>query len=61
MQGLCTWLSDRHHAWRDTVKGISTDGFTGLKTATTEELADSIPVLGPFHVTHLVDEALDQC
>ena len=37
------------------------DGFTGFKTATTEELPDATPVLDPFHVVRLAGDALDQC
>ncbi len=37
------------------------DGFTGFKTATTEELPDATPVLDPFHVVRLAGETLDQC
>jgi Transposase len=35
---------------RDTV---AMDGFTGFKTATTEELPDAVPVMDPFHVVRL--------
>ena len=37
------------------------DGFTGFKTATTEELPDAITVMDPFHVVRLAGDALDQC
>ena len=37
------------------------DGFTGFKTATTEELPDAVAVLDPFHVIRLAGDALDQC
>ena len=37
------------------------DGFTGFKTATTEELPDATPVLDPFHVVRLAGDALDRC
>ena len=37
------------------------DGFTGFKTATTEELPDAVPVLDPFHVVRLAGDALDRC
>ena len=36
------------------------DGFTGFKTATTEELPDTTAVMDPFHVVRLAGEALDQ-
>lgn len=41
------------------------DGFSGFKTATTEELPDAapsiIPVMDPFHVVRLAGDALDRC
>jgi len=37
------------------------DGFTGFKTATTEELPQATAVMDPFHAVRLAAEALDQC
>lgn len=37
------------------------DGFTGFKTATTEELPDAVPVMDPFQVVRLAGDALDRC
>ena len=37
------------------------DGFTGFKTATSEELPDAVAVMDPFHVVRLAGDALDQC
>jgi transposase len=37
------------------------DGFTGFKTATTEELPDAVTVMDPFHVVRLAGDALDRC
>ena len=37
------------------------DGFTGFKTATTEELSSAVPVMDPFHVVRLAGDALDRC
>ncbi len=37
------------------------DGFTGSKTATTEELPKAVAVMDPFHVIHLVAQALQEC
>jgi transposase len=37
------------------------DGFTGFKSATTEELPDAIAVMDPFHVVRLAGDALDRC
>ena len=33
-----TWLADRPQAWRDAVEVVAMDGFTGFKTAASEEL-----------------------
>lgn len=36
-------------------------GFTGLKSATTEELLDEVPVVDLFHVVRLAGNALKRC
>ncbi|HQZ84899.1 MAG TPA: ISL3 family transposase [Actinomycetota bacterium] len=56
-----TWLSERDQAWRDQVEVVAMDGFTGFKTATTEELPDAVAVMDPFHVVRLAGDALDKC
>ncbi len=56
-----TWLADRPQAWRDRVEVVAMDGFTGFKTATTEELPDAVAVMDPFHVVRLAGDALDRC
>src|SRR5829696_6227525 len=48
-------------SWRDGVEVVAMDGFTGFKTATTEELPDAVAVMDPFHVVRLAGDALDQC
>jgi transposase len=60
-QAFKTWLSERPQAWRDTVEVVAMDGFTGFKTATTEELPDAVAVMDPFHVVRLAGDALDRC
>jgi transposase len=40
---------------------VAMDGFTGFKTATTEEHPDAVAVMDPFHVVRLAGDALDQC
>jgi len=60
-QAFKHWLSERPQAWRDTVEVVAMDGFTGFKTATTEELPDAVAVMDPFHVVRLAGDALDQC
>ena len=60
-QAFKTWLSEREESWRDAVEVVAMDGFTGFKTATTEELPDATAVMDPFHVVRLAGDALDQC
>ena len=60
-QAFKTWLAERPQAWRDTVEVVAMDGFTGFKTATTEELPDAVAVMDPFHVVRLAGDALDRC
>jgi transposase len=56
-----TWLASRPQAWRDQLEVVAMDGFTGFKTATTEELPDAVAVMDPFHVVRLAGDALDRC
>jgi len=37
------------------------DGFSGFKSATTEELPEAVAVMDPFHVVRLAGNALDEC
>jgi transposase len=60
-QAFKTWLTDRPQAWRDSIEVVAMDGFTGFKTATTEELPDAVAVMDPFHVVRLAGDAVDQC
>ena len=60
-QAFKTWLAARPQAWRAGVEVVAMDGFTGFKTATTEELPDATAVMDPFHVVRLAGDALDQC
>ncbi len=60
-QALKTWLSEREASWREGVEVVAMDGFTGFKTAATEELPDAVAVMDPFHVVRLAGDALDQC
>ncbi|MFK5634503.1 ISL3 family transposase [Ornithinimicrobium sp. LYQ103] len=55
------WLADRDQAWRDGIEVVAMDGFSGFKTATTEELPDAVTVMDPFHVIRLAGDALDGC
>lgn len=59
-----TWLAARPDSWREAIKVVEVlamDGFTGFKTATTEELPDAVAVMDPFHVVRLAGDALDRC
>lgn len=56
-----TWLSERPAIWRAGVEVVAMDGFSGFKTATTEELPDATAVMDPFHVVRLAGAALDDC
>jgi len=52
------WLADRPEPWRQAIEVVAMDGFTGFKTATTEELPDAVAVLDPFHAVRLAGEML---
>ena len=56
-----TWLGERDTSWRDGVEVVAMDGFTGFKTATSEELPDAVAVMDPFHVVRLAGDALEEC
>jgi transposase len=60
-QAFKTWLAEQDQDWRDGVEVVAMDGFTGFKTATTEELPDAVAVMDPFHVVRLAGDALDRC
>ena len=60
-QAFKTWLAARPEAWRAGLEVVAMDGFSGFKTATTEELPDAVTVLDPFHVVRLAGDALDRC
>jgi transposase len=60
-QAFKTWLAARPAAFGDRVEVVAMDGFTGFKTATTEELPGAVAVMDPFHVVRLAGEALDRC
>ncbi|GEK81600.1 ISL3 family transposase [Agrococcus baldri] len=60
-QAFQHWLASRSQAWRDRVEVVAMDGFSGFKTATTEELPEAVAVMDPFHVVRLAGNALDSC
>jgi transposase len=41
-QAFKQWLAAREESWRTAVEVVAMDGFTGFKTATTEELPDAV-------------------
>ena len=60
-QAFQQWLADQPKGWRDGVEVVAMDGFSGFKTASTEELPDAVTVMDPFHVVRLAGNALDEC
>jgi transposase len=60
-QVFSTWLQARPQAWRDQIDVVAMDGFSGFKSATSEELPEAVPVMDPFHVIRLAGDALDDC
>jgi len=60
-KAFATWLEQREPAWRNRLQVVAMDGFTGFKTATTEQLPDAVAVMDPFHVVRLAGDALDEC
>ncbi len=46
-QAFKTWLAEREESWRQAVEVVAMDGFTGFKTATSEELPDAVAVMDP--------------
>ena len=60
-QVLKQWMADRSSQFRDRVTTVAMDGFTGYKTATSEELPKARVVMDPFHVVHLAAAKLDLC
>ena len=48
-------------AWCDGVEVVAMDGFTGSKTAASEEVPTATAVMEPLHVVRLARDALDQC
>ena len=50
---LRTWLGARDQAFRDRVKIVSMDGFTGYHRAAKDVLPQARTVMDPFHVVQL--------
>ncbi|WP_460703209.1 ISL3 family transposase [Luteococcus sediminum] len=60
-QAFKTWLAEQPQTWRDGIRIVAMDGFTGSKTAAAEELPKAVTVMDPFHVIRLAGDALDVC
>ena len=56
-----TWLASQPNTWRENIELVAMDGFTGFKSAATEELPSARAVMDPFHVVRLAGDALDEC
>lgn len=58
---LTSWLQARDRTFRDRVKVVTMDGFTGYHTAAKDALPHARTVMDPFHVVHLAAEKLTTC
>ena len=56
-----TWLAERDQGWLDQIEVVAMDGFSGFKTAASEELPEAVAVMDPFHVVRLAADALERC
>jgi transposase len=56
-----TWLQAQTAEFRNGIDVVAMDGFTGFKTAASEELPDAVAVMDPFHAVALAGDALDRC
>ena len=48
-------------AWCDGVEVVTMNGFTGFKTAASEEPPTATAVMEPLHAVRLARDTLDQC
>jgi transposase len=60
-QVFTAWLQAQTPAFRAGIEVVAMDGFTGFKTAATEQLPHAVTVMDPFHVVALAGDALDRC
>ncbi|UQE75729.1 ISL3 family transposase [Gordonia sp. PP30] len=60
-QVLKDWMNTRDQRFRDRITVVAMDGFTGYKTATSQELPAARVVMDPFHVVALAGNKLDLC
>jgi transposase len=57
---LGDWLAARPQRFRDTVKTVTTDGYSGYAEAASKQVSKARQVI-PFHVVHLTGAKLDLC
>jgi len=55
------WLADRPQRFRDTVKTVTMDGYSGYAKAASEQVGKARQVMDPFHVVDLAAGKLDLC
>lgn len=60
-QTFINWLQAQTTAFRKGIDIVAMDGFTGYKTAATEQLPEAVTVMDPLHVVALAGTALDKC
>ena len=58
---LKDWLGERDQSFRERIRVVTMDGFSGYRTATEETLAKARPVMDPFHVVQLAGDKLTLC
>jgi transposase len=55
------WLAARPQRFRDTVKTVTMDGYSGYAKAAAQQVGKARQVMDPFHVVHLAAGKLDLC
>ena len=55
------WLAARPQRFRDTVKTVTMDGYSGYAKAAAQRVGHARQVMDPFHVVHLGAEKLTGC
>lgn len=58
VEGRCessvwTWFAARPQSWRERIEIMTMGGFSGHKSATSEEVPQAVTVINPFHVVKL--------
>ena len=55
------WLATQSQVFWDRVEVVAMDGFSGYKTAATDQLREATPVMDPFRVVALAGTKIDLC